>query len=71
MKSFLVNSNNWYDSLPPLRRLLFFLIVIAGTQQIALYFSFTTKHFWIFNLWCLLFLFWRVSVVFINWRKIK
>ncbi len=65
MKNIIIRSNEWYDNLPEMSRLLFFLLVIVGSD-LALIIFFGTVGFFI---WLSIFMTWRFGAVLINWYE--
>lgn len=68
MKKLLIQSNEWYDSLPPTKRLIFFVIVIIGTLMTAEYLMYIYDFIWAILIWFVLFFTWRCGYNFIMWR---
>ena len=63
----IVKTNKWYDNLPEIKRLLFFLVVIMGSLIVTQYFMYALNFIWAFPIWAGIICFWRCGYVFINW----
>ena len=82
MRKFIIKSNEWYDSLPDLKRLLFFLLFVAGGTFAAQYFITSQKLLDVYPIWvsikyfCLCVCFWCIGwcigyslIRWWDWRK--
>ncbi len=67
MKKLITKSNEWYDNLPELKRLLFFLIVIMGSLILTMCIFYILNFVWSFIIWASILAFWRCGYIFIKW----
>lgn len=67
MKKFIIKSNEWFDNLPDIIRMIFFLgaIFLVLIAQILSGMNFL----WIWVAFITLTVFWRVSYTLVNWKK--
>ena len=66
MKNLIIKTNKYYDSLPEMKRLLFFLIVIGGSQLMALFFMYVYDFIFAFLIWAGMVFLWRGSYIFLT-----
>ena len=69
MKNPIVQSNEWYDNLSEPKRTLFFLVFVMGTLILTQYLTYGQDLWYAFPIWASVIASWRISYVFIQWRK--
>lgn len=73
MRELITKSNEWYDNLPELNRFLFFVVVLIGVIQSALYVCMyiisPINSIFVFPIWATLMFLWRGGYFFIKWRE--
>jgi hypothetical protein len=55
IKLLITKLNEWYDTLPPTKRALFFFIVIFGSLTVAQYFAIINNNPWVLITWLIVF----------------
>ena len=67
MKKLIIKTNEWYENLSEIKRMLFFLIVIMGSLIVSQYFMYAQNFTLAFPIWAGTLCFWRCGYFFINW----
>ncbi len=69
MKKIIVKTNEWFDDLPEIKRLLFFIFVLAGSLLVALYFVYAKNFIWAFPIWAGTAWSWRFSYILVKIKE--